>query len=72
MPTAFRTAENERAAIVAWLRADARKTVADLRLLHHRKKLSPGQTGEWEMLIGLKVAMATAIERGDHLKAREG
>ena len=57
--------------IVAWPREDACKTREDLRRLHAARKLTIGQTAEWENLIGLKSGIADAIERGEHL-AGEG
>ena len=61
----------EREAIVAWLRDDAAKTRQELSSLHRRKKLTPKMTDEWEMLIVLKVGLASAIERGEHMKGSD-
>ena len=54
--------------IVEWLREDAARTAGDLRRLHADKRLTPSQTVQWENMIQLKAGIATAIERGEHLK----
>ena len=62
-------AEEERAAVVAWLRADADLTEIDAR------KIAPNATGnprriaaEWALLVSLKRGIANAIEAREHLK----
>jgi hypothetical protein len=64
------TAQDERAKVVAWLRGDAAKMRQEMSRLHSRKKLTPLMTVQWEDLIQLKVGIADAIERGDHLKEK--
>lgn len=56
------------AAIVAWLRHDALLTRADLTRLNLDRKLTAAMNAEWESSIALKAAIASAIERGDHMK----
>lgn len=56
----------ERERIAAWLYEDAEKTRDDLSRMHRAKLLTPAQTAEWEMLIGLKVGIADAISRNEH------
>lgn len=68
---AMTEAEQERARVVAWLRDDAGRARADLSRLHARQKLTIAQTAEWEILIQMKVGIANAIARGDHLKGVE-
>lgn len=65
------TAEEERAAVVAWLRCDAAETRRDLTRLHAKRKLTIGQTAEWETLIAMKCGIADAISRGEHLKEKD-
>ena len=57
----------ERAAIVAWLRAEAGKTRDDLTRLNRAKKLTHMMNAEWEAGIMTKAGIANAIEAGDHL-----
>ncbi|HEX7854462.1 MAG TPA: hypothetical protein VF503_12275 [Sphingobium sp.] len=65
-------AREERAAVVAWLRADAGMARADLTRLHAARKLTPSRTAEWEGLIALKIGIAGAIERGENRSAKGG
>ena len=67
----FSRGVDERAQIIAWLRDDAGKTRDDLRRLPAARKLTRGQTAEWEALIAMKAGIAEAIERGDHLSTIE-
>jgi len=64
------TADEERAAIVAWLRADADQSQIEAATINkntagtmiERHKMA----GAWTVMISMKRGIALAIERGDH------
>ena len=61
------TSDEERAAIVAWLRADADKTELEAAKINKNTAGNPRLiAAEWALLIGLKRGIALAIERLAH------